>query len=103
MTDGTTAAGTVHIIMEGPMEDGTTHGIGEAAGDGTIHGTARITVLITADGMEDGIHIGDITTIITARDTSESVRTIIRTSGTVPDIRQARNACSEAAHHLEAA
>ena len=89
------------------MADGTTLGSGVAAGDGTIRGIARITVLITADGMADGIHIGDITITFTDLDTaldiSEAARTITRMYGTDQDIRQDQNAYSAAAHHLEAA
>lgn len=95
MTDGTTEAGTVRIIMVDITEDGTTRGTGAVTGDGMTLGTA----LTIADGTADGIHIGAITIITdTARDTSEFLTTT-RMYGTVQDTRQAQKEYSEAAHH----
>lgn len=91
MTDGITEAGTVLIIMEDSMEDGTTHGIGAVIGDGTIRGTVRII----ADGTEAGTLTGGITTITDmVRDTSE-MQTIIKMYGTDQDIGPALKEYSE--------
>ena len=51
---GDTTDGMTHITTE----DGTTHGTTDTA-DGT---DTVICILTTADGTEDGIHIGDIIT-----------------------------------------
>lgn len=89
MTAGTMEAGTARIITAVSMADGTTRGTGA----GMTLGTARTTILITADGTEDGILTGDIT-IIT--DIQASVLNKAGTFGTAQGIRPVRNAYSQA-------
>lgn len=61
--------GTMQDIMtHGTMEDGTIHGIMVTAGTVGMTRSTDICTRITADGMEDGIHI--TTTIITTITTS---------------------------------
>ena len=52
MIAGISAAGTIHTTTAASMEDGTTHGTGEAIGVGTTHGTAHTI----ADGTVVGTH-----------------------------------------------
>lgn len=89
MTAGTMEAGTARIITAVSMADGTTRGTGA----GMTLGTARTTILITADGTEDGILTGDIT-IIT--DIQASVLNKAGTFGTAQGIRPVRNEYSQA-------
>lgn len=101
MTDGTTAAGTVLIIMAASTVAGMIRGSGEVPGDGMTLGTARITIHTTADGTEDGTLTGDI--IITTTDRGISILTTVirKTYGTAQGTGQVQNAYSAAVHHSE--
>ena len=99
MTTGISAAGTIHTTTAASMEDGTTHGTGEAIGVGTTHGTVHTI----ADGMEDGTLIGDITIIMCmVQDTLEESN-ITRMHGMAQDTRQVPTECSQAESRQEEA
>lgn len=106
IADGTTAgiseAGIVRIITVASTEDGTTLGSGEVPGDGMTLGTVRSTTHTTADGMVDGIHTGDITTITDmARGIQWETPTTAQPYGTDQGIRRAQSASSAAGLRLE--
>lgn len=66
ITEAYTVLGTMQdITTHGTMEDGTIHGIMVTAGTVGMTRSTDICTRITADGMEDGIHIGATTIIIT--------------------------------------